>query len=131
VADLTVPQTRGDDLGAPELGITPATVERALPAVNRPLLVLWAVIVAALAVFLAFGSVSVGAGNWIGRRMPVREIWARFLSFLADQGASPALIVLVTAAAAIALVTASYVVWLAFALRDAPAPVPDDATAGK
>jgi hypothetical protein len=131
MADLTVPQTRGDGLGAPELGITPATVERALPVGNRLLLVLWAFIVAALAVFLVFGSVRIGAGNWIGRRMPIREIWARFLGFLADQGASPALVVLVTAAAAIALVAAGYVVWLAFALHDAPAPVPDGDATGK
>jgi hypothetical protein len=75
--------------------------------------------VMALLGFLALGSVRIGAGNWIGRRMPIRDIWSRFLEYLADQGASPVLVVAVTAALAVAAVATGFTLWLALALRDA------------
>jgi hypothetical protein len=125
VADATVPRARHDEALAADAEITPAVADSADPAVPRALLLLWAALAAGLVAFLAFGTVRVGAGNWFPRRMPIREIWSRFLGFLADQGASPILILLVTASAAAALVGAGYVVWLAFALRDAPPEAQD------
>jgi hypothetical protein len=89
-----------------------------MPAMPRPLAVLWAGMVIALIAFLAFGSLRIGAGNWIGRRMPVRNVWSRFLEYLTDQGASPALVTVVVAAAAVTLVTAAYLLWLSFSLED-------------
>jgi hypothetical protein len=82
--------------------------------------------VGGLAAFLAVGSLRIGAGNWIGLRLPVRQIWARFLGYLADQGASPALVMAVVAAAAITLLGAAWALWLALALRDATPETPMD-----
>jgi hypothetical protein len=102
-----------------------------VPALSRPLVVLWAGIVVAIAAFLAFGSVRIGAGNWIGLRLPVREVWSRFIDFLVGEVASPALVLVVSAVAAISLIGAGCVLWLAFSLKDAPRePAPDD-TAGR
>ncbi|MGH2614105.1 MAG: hypothetical protein ACRDJC_02600 [Thermomicrobiales bacterium] len=128
MADITVTGARRDE--APALSEEPATagVARAMPALSRPLAVLWAGIVVAIAAFLAFGSVRIGAGNWAGLRMPVREIWTRFIDFLVGEGASPTLVILVTAAAAVTLAGAAGALWLAFSLKDAPSvSLPEDA----
>ena len=53
-------------------------------------------------------------------RPPAREIWSRFLDFLADHGASGSLILIVIAIAIVTLVIAAFAFWLALALRDAP-----------
>lgn len=100
---------------------------RPVPALSRPLVILWVGMVAAIVVFVALGSLRIGAGNWIGRRMPIREIWSRFIGYLADEGASAMIVLGVTLAAAITLIGAAYALWLAFALKDAPvASLPDD-----
>lgn len=82
--------------------------------------------VAGLAVFLLAGSVRIGAGNWIGRRMSIRQVWARFLDYVADLGASPAIVAVVVAAAVIALGAAAYALWLAFDLKDASTSEPSN-----
>jgi hypothetical protein len=128
VADLTVTGARREE--SPALREEPAIapVAPAVPALSHLLAVLWAGIVVAVAGFLAFGSVRIGAGNWISLRMPVREIWSRFIDFLVGEGASTALVFVVTAAAAIALIGAAYLLWLAFSLKDAPSDsLPEDA----
>ncbi len=100
-----------------------------VPAVSRALLALWVLIVVAVAAYLVAGTARVGAGSWIGRRMPVRLIWADFVGWLAEQGASPLLVAGITVAAAISLALAAGLLWLAFTLRDAPTPAaPDDAS---
>jgi hypothetical protein len=83
-------------------------------------MILWAGLVLATGGFLMTGTLRIGAGNWIGRRMPVREIWSRFVGFLTEHGASGTLILFVTAAAILALLVAALALWLALALRDAP-----------
>jgi hypothetical protein len=99
-----------------------------VPVASRVLLALWVLIVAAIAVYLVAGTARVGAGFWIGRRMPVRVIWTDFLGWLADQGASPLLVGAIVATALVSLVLMAAVLWVAFTLRDAPSPVaPDDA----
>lgn len=103
---------------------------RSVPALPRPLAVLWAGVVLAIVAFLVLGSLRIGAGNWIGRQMPVRDIWMRFLGYLTDQGASAALVMAVAVAAGAALVAAGIALWLALALRDAPAMPPADESAG-
>jgi len=79
-----------------------------------------------IAGFILLGSLRVGAGNWIGRRMLVRETWSRFLGYLTDQGASTALVVAVTAAAVVALIAAAVGLGLALGLRDGPGESPAD-----
>jgi hypothetical protein len=104
-------------------------VARPFPALPRSLMILWAGLVLATAGFLVTGRLRIGAGNWIGRRMPAREIWSGFLDFLTDHGASEPLILIVSAAAIVALVIAALAFWLALALRDAPAKSADDLSA--
>jgi hypothetical protein len=94
------------------------------------LLALWVLIVTAIAAYLIAGTARVGAGSWIGRRMPVRVIWTDFLGWLADQGASPLLIAAIVAAAAISLALIAALLWLAFTLRDAPVHVALDDSGG-
>ena len=94
------------------------------------LVVLWAGSVLATVAFLATGVLRIGAGNWIGRRMPVRVIWSRFLEFLADLGASGPLIFLVAAAAVAALILSAVALWLALGIRDAPPEPVVDTAAG-
>jgi hypothetical protein len=53
-------------------------------------------------------------------RLPVRRIWARFTTYLVEEGASGAMVVGVTAVALLALLGSAVVLWLAFALRDHP-----------
>ncbi len=127
MADATVATARRNEVLAPAAEEPRETVAAAIPAVCRPLAFLWAAMVLATVAFLLLGSLRVGAGNWIGRRMPVREIWARFLGYLADQGASAALVMAVIAAAGVALAAAAIAAWLAFGLKDArPEPAADD-----
>jgi hypothetical protein len=92
-----------------------------------PLALLWAGIVAAIFAFIVFGTVRVGAGNWIGWRMTVRQIWSRFTAYLAEQGASAGIIAVVTAVAVVSLLGAAVVLWLALTVKDLPSdPAPDD-----
>jgi hypothetical protein len=100
-----------------------------LPALPRSLIILWAGLVLATAGFLVAGRLRIGAGNWIGRRMPAREIWSKFVGFLTDHGASGPLVLLVSAAAVVALVIAAVAIWLALGLRDAPPESAADSSA--
>lgn len=127
MADATVSQGRRDD--PLPLAKEPASVAPRLRTfASRPLAILWAGIVAAIVIFLAFGTVRIGAGNWIGLRMPVRRIWTHFTRFLLDEGASTAMIAGVTAAAIASLLGAAVILWLAFAVRDDRGePASDDA----
>lgn len=129
MADATAARAQREDPLAVPADAAVRTVARAAPALSRPLVVLWAGIVLATAGFLFLGSLRIGAGNWIGRRMPVREIWSRFLAYLADQGASAALVIVVTAAV-VALIAAGVGLWLALGLRDAQSRPQVDESAG-
>jgi hypothetical protein len=91
----------------------------------------WAAMVGAMAVLLVFGTVEIGAGNWLGRQLGITEIWSRFLGYLASQGASPLIVLLVATAAALSLVTAALILWLALTLRDQPRGAPDDSPASE
>jgi len=92
-------------------------------------MVLWAGSVLATVGFLVFGTLRIGAGNWIGGRMPIRLIWSRYLNFLTDLGASGPLIFLVAAAAVATLVIAAVALWLALGLHDAPSEPAADTSA--
>src|SRR5215212_3818105 len=94
-------------------------VSRSFPVLPRSLMILWAGIVLATAGFLVAGTLRIGSGNRIGRRMPVREIWSRFHGFLTNLAAPGPLIPLVTALAITTLVLAAVALWLALSLRDA------------
>jgi hypothetical protein len=120
VADVTVARAQREELLTLPTEVPAETARRSLPALPRSLMILWAGLVLATAGFLVTGRLRIGAGNWIGRRMPAREIWSRFLDFLADHGASGSLILIVTAVAIVTLVIAAFAFWLALALRDAP-----------
>jgi hypothetical protein len=125
VADATVPRPRQDDA----LSLPEELQKARVPLLSRlplRLAMLWLGLVLLLAAFLAFGSVRIGAGNWIGRRMPVSQIWAHFLQFLADQGFADWTIVLVAITAIFALVGSAYLLWLAFALPNANHAQPSD-----
>jgi hypothetical protein len=129
VADATVPRPRSDD--ALPLRDT-REVEQSLALWDRlPWLriVLWTVLVASLAGFLALGTVRVGAGNWNGRRLRVSLIWDRFLEFLATQGFAGLAVAAVILAVSVALAGSAYLLWLAFGLRDAGASDSRDASA--
>ena len=126
MADVTVPRARHDGpLALPEEPKT-ETAAHADLALSRPLVLLWVTMVAALLAYLLFGTVRFGAGNWIGRRMPLREVWTRFLEYLTNQGTSPAVILAVTAAAGITAVGIGCALWLALGLRDFPSEQPVD-----
>jgi bacteriorhodopsin len=128
VVEIAGPRVRGEDATPSPNG----AVERPHAAARRaaapdPLFLLWSAIVAGLVVFLALGVVRVEAGGWFGRRMSVRQVWARFLEYLADLGAHPLVVVAIAAAAGMTLLGAAYVLWLSFSLRDAPPrAVPDE-----
>jgi hypothetical protein len=129
VADVTVARAQREEL-RPLPAEAPARVAtRSLPALPRSLMILWAGMVLATAGFLLTGRLRIGAGNWIGRRLPAREIWSRYLDFLTDHGASGTLVFVVTAAAIATLVIAAFAFWLALALRDAPSESAADASA--
>jgi hypothetical protein len=53
-------------------------------------------------------------------RLPVRRIWARFTTYLVEEGASGAMVAGVATVALLALLGSAVVLWLAFALRDHP-----------
>ncbi len=120
MADITVARAQREETRTLPAEAPAEPVARSFPALPRLLMVLWAGLVLAMVGFLAFGTLRVGAGNWIGRRMPVRVIWSRFLEFLTDLGASGPLIFLVAAAAVATLVFAAVALWLALGLRDVP-----------
>jgi hypothetical protein len=120
VADVSVARAQREEM-LPLAAERPAkAAARSFPVLPRSLMILWAGMVLVTGGFLLTGTIRIGAGNWIGRRMPVHEIWSRFLSFLTDLGASGPLILLVTAAAIMSLLVAALAFWLALALRDTP-----------
>jgi hypothetical protein len=129
VADVTVARAGREELLTLPKEVPAETVRRSLPALPRSLMILWAGLVLATAGFLVFGRLRIGAGNLIGRRMPAREIWSRFVGFLTDHGASAPLVLLVTAAAVVALVIAAFSLWLVLGLQDAPPESVADPTA--
>jgi hypothetical protein len=129
VADVTVARAQREELLTLPKEVPAETVGRSLPALPRSLMILWAGLVLATAGFLVTGRLRIGAGHWIGRRMPAREIWSRFVGFLTDHGASGPVVLLVTAAAVTALVIAALTFWLALGLRDAPPDSAADPTA--
>lgn len=102
-------------------------VQRVNTALARPLVLLWVAFVSAAFVFLAFGTVRIGAGSWAGLRLSVRRIWENFSQYLTEQGASSALVAGVTAAVVLALAGAALLLWLAFDLKDAHADPPEGA----
>jgi hypothetical protein len=120
VADVTVARAQREEMLRLPAEAPAEEVARPFPVLPRSLMILWAGLVVATGGFLVTDRRRIGAGNWIGRRMPAREIWSRFLDFLTDHGASGPLILIVTAAAIAALVIAALAFWLALALRDAP-----------
>jgi hypothetical protein len=93
--------------------------------------VLWAGICFAIVVFLAFGTVRIGAGNWLGLRMSVRRVWSHYTRFLVEEGASAPTIAAVTAVAIASLLGAAVVLWLAFGVRDSPGNPPSDDVSGQ
>jgi hypothetical protein len=120
VADVTVARVQREEMRTLPAEAPAEPVTRSFPALPRLLMILWAGSVLATAGFLALGTLRIGAGNWIGRRMPVLQIWSRFLDFLTDLGASGSLIYLVVAAAIAVLVLCAVALWLALEIRDAP-----------
>ena len=120
MADVTVARAQREELRPLPAEAPAKTAARSLPALPRSLMILWAGMVLATAGFLVTGRLRIGAGNWIGRRMPAREVWSRYVGFLTDHGASGTLVFVVTAAAIATLVIAAFALWLALALRDAP-----------
>jgi hypothetical protein len=129
VADVTVARAQREELLTLPKEAPAETVGRSFPALPRSLMILWAGLVLATAGFLVAGRLRIGAGNWIGRRMPARDIWSRFVGFLTDHGASAPMVLLVTAAAVVALVIAAFSFWLALGLGDAPPESAADPTA--
>jgi hypothetical protein len=120
VADLTVTHAQREETRTQPAEAPAEPVARSLPPLPRLLMVLWAGSVLAMVGFLVFGTLRIGAGNWIGRRMPIRLIWSRFLDFLTNLGASGTLIFLVAAAAVATLIIAAVGLWLALGLQNAP-----------
>ena len=130
MAEVTAAGARRDDVLERPAEAPREGTASPFPTLSRPLVALWIALVLGTIAFLAFGSLQIGAGNRIGRRMPVREVWSNFLAFLVEQGASAALVGAVVAAAAIALIAAGIALWLAFGLRDADSQLPNDESAG-
>jgi hypothetical protein len=129
VADITVARAQREETRTLPAEAPAEPVARSFPALPRLLMVLWAGSVLATVGFLSIGTLRIGAGNWIGRRMPVRVIWSRFLDFLTDLGASGPLVFLVAAAAVATLVIATVALWLALGLRDAPSESAEETSA--
>lgn len=121
MADATVSRPRHEESLSAPVDRDDGIVAGAPPRRTRPLLILWTALVVLLGAFLLIGSVRIGAGNWIGRRMSVPEIWSRFLDYLADQGASPAIVALVVITAAITVIGGAGLVLVAFGVRDVDA----------
>ena len=129
MADVTVARTQREESRILPAEAPAEPVARSFLALPRLLMILWAGSVLATAGFLAFGTLRIGAGNWIGRRMPVHLIWSRFVDFLTNLGASGLLIFLVAAAAIAALVLSAIALWLALGLHDAPSETAADTSA--
>ena len=130
MAEVMVARPQRDDALARPEGMSKADVVWSFPVLSRPFAMLWTGLVLTTAAFLVLGSLRIGAGNRIGRRMPVREIWSRFLGYLADHGASSALLIGVSGAAVVALIAAAIALWLAFGLEDKHPGPPADESAG-
>jgi hypothetical protein len=120
VAEVTVARVQREEMLTLPTEAPAQAAARSFPVLPRSLMILWAGLVLVTAGFLVTGRLRIGSGNWIGRRMPAREIWSRFIDFLTDHGASGPLVLFVTAAAIVALLIAALALWLALALRDAP-----------
>jgi hypothetical protein len=129
VADVTVTRAQREEMLRLPAEAPAEEIARPFPALPRSLMILWAGLIVAIGGLLVTGRLRIGAGNWIGRRMPAREIWSRFLDFLTDHGASGPLIFIVTASAIAALIIAALAFWLALALRDAPPEAAADISA--
>jgi hypothetical protein len=128
VADVTVARAQREEMSTLPAEAPAETVAPSFPALPRLLMILWAGSVLAMVIFITSGTMRLGAGNWIGRRMPIHVIWSRFLDFLTDLGAPGPLIYIVAATAIAALVLSAVALWLALSLRDAPLePVADTA----
>jgi hypothetical protein len=125
VAEVTVARAQREESRTLPAEAPAGPIPPSFPALPRSLVILWAALVLATAVFLVSGRLRIGAGHLIGRRMPARDIWSRFFDFLIDHGVSGPLVLFVTAMAIAALVLAAVAFWLALALRDAP---PESAT---
>ena len=130
MAEVTVARAQRDDVLERPSEASQEGIVSSFPMLSRPLVVLWTGLVLGTVAFLALGTLRIGAGNRIGRRMPVHEIWSNFLAYLAEQGASAALVIAVVAAAVIALIAAGITLWLAFGLRDAYPQPPNDESTG-
>ena len=89
----------------------------------------WLLFTGGLTWFILAGSVRVGAGHWFGQRLRVRLIWTRFLDFLADHGANPVLVGLVTLTAVTTLLGSLALLWLVLGQLndDAEPPATPDA----
>src|SRR5919107_3000915 len=81
VADVTVARAQREEMLTLPAEAPAERVARPFPALPRSLMILWAGLVLATGGFLVIGRLRIGAGNWIGRRMPAREIWSRFVAF--------------------------------------------------
>lgn len=120
MADVTVARGQREEMRTLPAEASAEPAAQSFLALPRLLVVLWTGFVLATVAFLVIGTLRIGAGNWIGRRMPVPVIWSRFLEFLTDLGASGPLIFLVAAAAVAALILSAIALWLALGLRDVP-----------
>ena len=129
MADVTIARAGREEMLTLPAEAPPEGGARPFPALPRSLMILWAGLVLATGGFLVTGRLRIGAGRSIGRRMPAREVWSKFLGFLTDHGASASLILIVTAAAIVALIIAALALWLALALRDAPTEPAADTSA--
>ena len=118
MAEATVPRTRRQE------SIAHAEKKRQRVSVPgnwrlRPdLLTIWVALVIGAGVFVRFGTVEIGAGNWLGRAFGVREIWSRFPAYLTIQGFSQNVITLIVAALGLACLGSAVLLWLSLALRN-------------
>ena len=79
MADVSVARAQREEM-LPLAAERPAkAAARSFPVLPCSLMILWAGMVLVTGGFLLTGTMRIGAGNWIGRRMPVHEIWSRFL----------------------------------------------------
>lgn len=120
MVEATAPETHADE--ALVLSLETAS-HSASPSLfqhkhKRLLFVLWVAFAMFIVGFLSLGTVRVEAGNWIGRRLSVVRIWQYFVDFLADKGATAPMIAGVAVVALFAVLSAIYLLWLAFGLQD-------------
>lgn len=90
------------------------------PPRRRAVAVVWLLAVAALALFVAFGSATIRTGFRLRseRSLPIGELWWRFADELADAGAAGLVRVGVYAALALVLVGSALGLWLALTADD-------------